>query len=83
LRSVLTAGRYRTLPSKKTWQTRWIADVHGQSTSLTMLAKVGLAEDSATLATEAVITKRILGVKKATTTQRWVTVHAHFDRTRP
>jgi len=57
--------------------------VHGRSTSLTLLAEVGLAEDSATLSTEAVITKSILGMKKATTTKSWVTVHAHFDRTRP
>jgi hypothetical protein len=35
---------------------------------------------SATLSTEVVITKSILGMKKAALTKNWVTVHAHFDR---
>jgi hypothetical protein len=33
--------------------------------------------------TQAVITKSILGMKRASLTKSWVTVHAHFDRVRP
>jgi polyisoprenoid-binding protein YceI len=57
--------------------------VHGRSTSLTLLVEVGHGGESATLSTEVVITKGILGMKKATSTKSWVTVHAHFDRARP
>jgi polyisoprenoid-binding protein YceI len=58
-------------------------DVHGRSTSLTLLAEVDLAGESATLSTEVVITKSMLGMKKTTPAKSWVTVHAHFDRARP
>jgi polyisoprenoid-binding protein YceI len=57
--------------------------LHGRSTSLTLLAEIGQVGDSATLSTEAVITKNILGMKKANSTKSWVTVHAHFDRVQP
>jgi polyisoprenoid-binding protein YceI len=57
--------------------------VHGRSTSLTLLAEVGVAGESATVSTEAVITKSNLGMTKAILTKSWVTVHAHFDRVRP
>jgi polyisoprenoid-binding protein YceI len=57
--------------------------VHGQSTSLTLLAELGNMGESATLSTEAVVTKSILGMKKATSTKSWLTVHAHFDRVQP
>ena len=58
-------------------------DVHGQSTSLTLLAEVDLTGDSATLSTEVVITKGMLGMKKMTPAKSWVIVLAHFDRARP
>jgi len=58
-------------------------DVHGQSTPLTLLAEVDLKGDSATLSTEVVITKGMLGMKKTTPAKSWVTVLAHFDRARP
>jgi polyisoprenoid-binding protein YceI len=58
-------------------------DVHGRSTSLTLLAEVDLKGESATLSTEVVITKSMLGMKKSTPAKSWVTVHAHFDRARP
>jgi polyisoprenoid-binding protein YceI len=54
--------------------------VHGRSTALTLLADVDVVGESVTLSTRAVITKSILGMKKATSTKSWVTVHAHFDR---
>jgi polyisoprenoid-binding protein YceI len=54
--------------------------VHGQSTPLTALAEVGLAGESATLSTEVIITKSILGMKRATSTKSWVAVNASFDR---
>jgi polyisoprenoid-binding protein YceI len=57
--------------------------VHGRSTSLTLLAEVDLAGESATVSTEAVITKSILGMRKATSTKSLVTVNAYFDRARP
>jgi polyisoprenoid-binding protein YceI len=57
--------------------------VHGRSTSLTLLAEVGVAGESATVSTEVVITKSILGMTKANLAKSWVTVHAHFDRVRP
>ena len=41
-------------------------DVHGRSTPLTLLAEVGLEGESATLSTEVVITKSMLGMKKMT-----------------
>ena len=58
-------------------------DAHGRSTPLTLLAEVDLEGESATLSTEVVITKSMLGMKKTTPAKSWVTVHAHFDRTRP
>jgi polyisoprenoid-binding protein YceI len=58
-------------------------DIHGRSTLLTLLAEVDLEGESATLSTEVVITKSMLGMKKTTPAKSWVTVHAHFDRTRP
>jgi polyisoprenoid-binding protein YceI len=57
-------------------------DVHGRSTSLTLLAEVDLEGESASLSTEVVITKSMLGMKKTTPAKSWVTVHAHFDRDR-
>jgi polyisoprenoid-binding protein YceI len=54
--------------------------VHGRVTSLTLLAEVGTMGESATLSTEVVVTKSILGMKRATSTKSWVTVNAHFDR---
>ncbi|MCU1494908.1 MAG: YceI family protein [Acidimicrobiaceae bacterium] len=57
--------------------------VLGRSMSVTLLAEVGIAGETATLSTEVVVTKRILGMKKATSTKSWVTVQAHFDRARP
>jgi polyisoprenoid-binding protein YceI len=60
-----------------------ILDVHGRSTSLTLLANVDLEGESATLSTEVVITRSMLGMKKTTPAKSWVTVHAHFDRARP
>lgn len=58
-------------------------DAHGRSTPLILLAAVDLAGESATLSTEVVITKGMLGMKKTTPAKSWVTVHAHFDRARP
>jgi polyisoprenoid-binding protein YceI len=58
-------------------------EVHGRSTSLTLPLAVGIEGESAVLSTEAVITKSILGMKKATATKSWVTVRAHFVRARP
>jgi polyisoprenoid-binding protein YceI len=58
-------------------------DVHGRSTSFTLLAEVDLEGESATLSAEVVITKSMLGMKKMTPAKSWVTVHAHFDRARP
>jgi polyisoprenoid-binding protein YceI len=49
---------------------------HKRSAALTLLAEVGVVGESATLFTQAVITKSILGMKKATSTKSWVTVHA-------
>jgi polyisoprenoid-binding protein YceI len=57
--------------------------VHGRSTSLTLLAEVDLEGESATLCTEVVITKSMLGTKKMAPAKSWITVHAHFDRNRP
>jgi polyisoprenoid-binding protein YceI len=57
--------------------------VHGQSTPLTVLAEVVLAGESASLSTEVVITKRDLGMKRASSTKSWVAVNASFDRARP
>jgi polyisoprenoid-binding protein YceI len=57
--------------------------IHGRSTPLTVLAEIGIMGDSATLSTEVVITKSILGMKKASLTKSRVTVDAHFDRNRP
>jgi polyisoprenoid-binding protein YceI len=54
--------------------------VQGRSTSVTLLAEVGSVGESATLSTEIVVTKNILGMKKAVMTRSWVTVNAHFDR---
>jgi polyisoprenoid-binding protein YceI len=54
--------------------------IHGRSTPLTLIAEVDLEGPSATLTTEVVITKSILGMKKAKLTKSWVTVNAHFDR---
>jgi polyisoprenoid-binding protein YceI len=58
-------------------------DAHGQSTPLILLAEVDLAGESATVSTEVVITKAMLGMKKTTPAKSWITVHAHFDRARP
>jgi polyisoprenoid-binding protein YceI len=58
-------------------------DVGGRSTSLTLLAEVDVAGESATLSTEVVISRSMLGMKKTTPAKSWVTVHAHFDRARP
>jgi polyisoprenoid-binding protein YceI len=58
-------------------------DLHGQSTSLTLLAEVDLEGESATLSTEVLITKSMLGMKKTTPAKSWVAVQAHFDRARP
>jgi polyisoprenoid-binding protein YceI len=58
-------------------------DVHGRSTSLTLLAEVDLEGESVTVSTEVVITKSMLGTKKMSPAKSWVTVHAHFDRARP
>lgn len=58
-------------------------DVHGRSTSLTLLAHVDLEAESATLATEVVITKSMLGMKNMNPAKSWITVHAQFDRARP
>jgi polyisoprenoid-binding protein YceI len=58
-------------------------EVHGRSTSLTVLATVEPDGESATLSTEVVITKSMLGMKKATPAKSWIRVHAHFDRARP
>jgi polyisoprenoid-binding protein YceI len=58
-------------------------DVHGQSTPLTLLAEVDLEGETATLSTEVVITKSMLGMKKMTPAKSWIRVHAHFDRHRP
>ncbi len=57
--------------------------VQGRSTSVTLLAEVGSMGESATLSTEVLVTKSILGMKKAVMTRSWVTVNAHFDRARP
>ena len=46
-------------------------------------AEVDLEGESASLSTEVVITKSMLGMKKTTPAKSWVTVHAHFDRDRP
>jgi polyisoprenoid-binding protein YceI len=56
---------------------------HGRSTPLMLLAEVDLTGESATLSTEVVITKGMLGMKKTTPAKSWVTVHARFDRERP
>jgi polyisoprenoid-binding protein YceI len=58
-------------------------DVHGQSTKLALLADVALDADSATVSTEAVINRGMLGMKKRTPAKSWVTVHAQFDRPQP
>jgi len=58
-------------------------DVHGRSTPLTLVAQIDPDGESATLSTEVVITKTMLGMKKTTPAKSWVMVHAHFDRTRP
>ena len=58
-------------------------DVRGLSTPITVLAEVDLEGESATLSTEVVITKGMLGMKKMTPAKSWMTVHAHFDRARP
>jgi hypothetical protein len=58
-------------------------DVHGSSSSLALLAAVDFKGESATLSTQVVITKSLLGMKKMTPAKSWVTVHAHFDRARP
>jgi polyisoprenoid-binding protein YceI len=58
-------------------------DVHGRSTSLTLFAAVDLNGEAATLSTEVMVTKSMLGMKKTTPAKSRVTVHAHFDRARP
>lgn len=55
-------------------------EVHGRSTSLTLLAEVDLREESAALSIEVVITKRRLDMNKVAPAKTWVTVHAHFYR---
>jgi polyisoprenoid-binding protein YceI len=57
-------------------------DAHGRSTPLILFAEVDLAGESATLSTEVVITKGMLGMKKTTPAKSWITVHARFDRAR-
>jgi polyisoprenoid-binding protein YceI len=57
--------------------------VHGRSTSITLLAELGSTGVTATLSTEVVITKTILGMKKANLVKSWVTVDAGFDRVQP
>ena len=56
--------------------------VHGRSTPITFLAKFGQAGESANLSAEVVVTKAMLGMKKAGMGKSWVTVNAHFDRVR-
>ncbi|HWD97157.1 MAG TPA: YceI family protein [Acidimicrobiales bacterium] len=54
--------------------------VHGRSMPLTALAKLERTGESVTLSTEVVVTKDMLGMRKANLIKSWVTVIAHFDR---
>jgi polyisoprenoid-binding protein YceI len=56
--------------------------VRGRSTPITLLAKLGCEGESANLSTEVLVTKAMLGIKKANLIKSWVTVNAHFDRVR-
>lgn len=55
--------------------------VHGRSTPITLLAQLGRAGESANLSMVVVVTKAMLGMKKANLIKSRVTVNAHFDRT--
>jgi polyisoprenoid-binding protein YceI len=68
----------RLLPSGK-FEVSGQLTVHGQTSPLTLVAEVSVSADSATLVTQAVVDKRILGMKKAIGRSR-VLVRAHFDR---
>jgi hypothetical protein len=57
--------------------------VHGRSTLLTLPVAVSADGGSASVTGEAVVTRHILGMKKAAMTKSWVTVRAHFNRARP
>jgi polyisoprenoid-binding protein YceI len=57
--------------------------VHGRSTLLTLPVAVSADGGSGNVTGEAVITRHILGMKKAAMTKSWVTVRAHFNRARP
>jgi polyisoprenoid-binding protein YceI len=56
--------------------------IHGRSTPLTLLAQLGRAGESASLSTQVVVTKEMLGMKKANLIKSWVTMSAHFDLVR-
>jgi hypothetical protein len=55
--------------------------VQGRSTPITLLAQLDRFGESASLSTEIVVTKEMLGMKKANLVKSWVTAKIHFDRT--
>jgi polyisoprenoid-binding protein YceI len=53
--------------------------VHGRSTPIILLAQLDCAGRSASLLAEVVVTKAMLGMKKANLVKSWVTISAHFE----